>query len=69
MGTFRGSNSTKHHGKCFKPNTYVHKSKNQGEQRVKQEKSIARDTNLKDSFHLIFFDANTKLRHFKLAKI
>jgi hypothetical protein len=24
---------------------------------------------IKDSFYLIFFDTNTKLRHFKLAKI
>jgi hypothetical protein len=39
MGTFRGSNSTKHHGKRFKPNTYVHISKIKDEQRVKREKA------------------------------
>jgi hypothetical protein len=39
MGNFRGGNSTKHHGKRFKPNTYVHKSKIKDEQRVKQEKA------------------------------
>jgi hypothetical protein len=31
--------------------------------------SITRDKHFNDSFYLFFFDANTKLRHFKLAKI
>jgi hypothetical protein len=39
MDTFRGNNSTKHHGKRFKPNNYVHISKIKDEQRVKQEKA------------------------------
>jgi hypothetical protein len=39
------------------------------EQRVKEEKASQETQNLKDSFYFIFFDANTKLRHFKLAKI
>jgi hypothetical protein len=69
MGTFRSSNSTKHHGKRFKSHTYVHTSKIKDKQRVKQEKASQETQNLKDSFYLIFFDANTKLRHFKLAKI
>jgi hypothetical protein len=69
MGTFWGNNSTKNHGKHFKPNNYVHISKIKDEQWVKQEKASQETQNLKDSFYLIFFDANTNLRHFKLAKI
>jgi cytochrome c peroxidase len=38
-GTFRGSNSTKHHGKHFKPNTYVHISKIKDEQTNKARKA------------------------------
>jgi hypothetical protein len=37
--------------------------------RVKQEKASQETQILNDSFYLIFFDANTKLSHFKLAKI
>jgi hypothetical protein len=39
MGTFRGSNSSKHHSKCVKPNNYVHISKIKDEQWVNQEKA------------------------------
>jgi hypothetical protein len=35
----------------------------------KARKASQETQNLKDSFYLIVFDANTKLRHFKLAKI
>jgi hypothetical protein len=52
----------------FKPNTYVRISKIKDEQRVKQEKASQETKTLKDSFYLILFHANTKLRHFKLAK-
>jgi hypothetical protein len=38
-GTFRGSNSIKHHGKRFKPNTYVHISKIKDEQTSKTRKA------------------------------
>jgi hypothetical protein len=38
-GTFRGSNSTKHHGKRFKPNAYVHISKIKDEQMSKARKA------------------------------
>jgi hypothetical protein len=35
VGTFRGRKSTKHHGKCFKPNTYAYLSKIKDEQTSK----------------------------------
>jgi hypothetical protein len=59
---FRGRNPTKHHIKCFKPNTYVHLSKIKNERTSKVRKSITRDKNLNDSFYLIFFDTNTNFK-------
>jgi hypothetical protein len=38
-GTFRGRNSTKHHGKCFKPNTCAYLSKIKDEQTSKARKA------------------------------
>jgi hypothetical protein len=52
VGTFRGRNSIKHHGKCFKQNTYDYLSKTKDEKASK--KNIKRDKNLNDSLYLIF---------------
>jgi hypothetical protein len=62
VGTFRGRNSTKHHGRCFKPNTYVYLSKIKDEQTSKVRKTITGDKKLNDSFYLIFFDMNTNFK-------
>jgi hypothetical protein len=39
MQVLKGRNSTKHHGKCFKPNTYVYLSKIKDEQTSKVRKA------------------------------
>jgi hypothetical protein len=39
VGTFRGRNSTKHHGKHLKPNTYAYLSKIKDEQTSKPRKA------------------------------
>jgi hypothetical protein len=69
MGTFRGSNSTKHHGRYFSNHTlmFIYQELKVNK-RVNKDKHNTRQI-LKDSFYFIFLDANTKLRHFRLANI
>jgi hypothetical protein len=40
VGTFKGRNSAKHHGKRFKPNTYAYLSKLKTNIQVKEEKAL-----------------------------
>jgi hypothetical protein len=67
--TFRGRNSTKHHGKRFKPNTYAYLSKIKDAQTSKGRKASQETKNLKDTFYLIFLTQTLTLRHSKLSKI
>jgi hypothetical protein len=52
----------------FKPHTNVHISKTKDARTNKSRKATHKTQNLKDSFYLIFFDANTKLRHLQKFK-
>jgi hypothetical protein len=69
MGTFSSSNSTKHHGKRFSNHTLMFIY-----QELKINKRVNKDkhhtsTKFKGLFLFDFLWRNTKLRHFKLAKI
>jgi hypothetical protein len=68
VGTFKGRNSIKHHGKRFKPNTYAYLSKIKDEHTSKERKAFKRQKKLKHTFYLIFLTRTLTLRHYKLLK-
>jgi hypothetical protein len=62
VGTFKGRNSSKHHGRRFKPNTYAYLSKIKDEHTSKGRKALQETKKIKGHFLFNFLDTNTNFK-------